>query len=402
MASSQLLAAQEKLHQLRTEAAKQKNDSPPWETAHAPETAVSAVDLPTHLGWESTAVTQALRYAQTRKEKASLTKNKDALRIAYCVKEDDQASRITHHAKKDFVTHHPSLGIAALQQNDAPCYRVWLTCRYFDEQGRGALNVTLLKSHLTETDSEYRMFSWKRLRQILHAGNGRFWHWNQEKGQLWLVGVAKLAAALDVPKLTGNRVQLPIQTISAGISEFKAHLYAAWHSGRHSENPISREVQRQLTHIPERTQRRYGRIARIKTKRNFAIGARFSAEGLKQEAWQRGHAVFEYKDVKGKFGAENGRYLAWQLPNHYEGPHQPAQFGRQRKINKQLRQQQEQQLQDLVEIGAQGNREKNSIDRLYHPNGAKAVRASQHQPSAYWPLQQKGHSQFWAVIGDNH
>ena len=38
-------------------------------------------------------------------------------------------------------------------------------------------------------------------------------------------------------------------------------------------------------------------------------------------------------DFKGKFGAENGRYLAWQLPNHYEGPHQPAQMGRQQKIN---------------------------------------------------------------------
>lgn len=394
MASSQLLAAQEKLHQLRAEAAKQKNDSPPWETDHAPETAVSVTDLPEHLGWGSTAVTQAMRYAQAKKENDSVAENNDVLRIAYCVQKDDHASRIMHHTPKDFVTHHPSLGIAALQQSDAPCYRVWLMCRYFDELGRGMLNVDLLKAQLTEANAEYRMFSWKRLRQILHAGNGRYWHWNQDQEQLWLVGVAKLAAALEVPKLTGKRVQLPVQTIIAGIGEFKAHLYAAWHSGRHSENPISREVQRQFTHIPERTQRRYGRIARIKTKQNFAIGARFSTEGLKQEAWQRGHAAFEFKDYKGKFGAENGRYLAWQLPNHYEGPHQPAQFGRQRKINK--------QLQDLVEIGAQGNREKNSIDRLYHPNGAKAVRACQDQPNVYWPLQQKGRSQFWAVIGDHH
>ena len=401
MASSQLLLAQEKLRQLRAEAAKQKQNDLPWETEIRHESSISIADLPNHLGWGSTAVSQAIRYARAKKEKP--LNQKINFEDIGCVMRDtcsvnNHASRITHHPKTDFVTHYPSLGIAALQQSDVPCYRVWLMCRYLDDVGRGMVEVNKLKDELTGVDAALRLFSWKRLRQTLYAGNGRFWHWNQENNQLWLVGVAKVAVALNVPKLVGKRVQLPVKTITAGISQFKAHLYAAWHSGRHSENPISREVQRQLIQIPERTQRRYGRIAKIKTTKNFAIGAHLSPEKLEQEAWQRGNAVFEFTDHAGKFGAENGRYLAWQLPNQYEGPHQQAQFGRQRKINKQLRQQQEQQLKDLVEIGAQGNRGKANVEHTYHPNGSKAVQAIRTRSEAYWPTRRSQNVRFWAVI----
>ena len=401
MASSQLLLAQEKLRQLRAEAAKQKQNELPWTTEVREASVGSVTDLPAHLGWGSTAVSQAIRYAQARKEKT--LSQKINFEDIGCVMGDacsvkSHASPITHQTRKNYVLHYPSLGLAALQQSDVPCYRVWLMCRYLDDTGRGMVDVAQLKEELTSLDAHLRLFSWKRLRQILYAGNGRFWHWHQENNQLWLVGVAKLAVALNVSKLVGKRVQLPVKTITAGISQFKAHLYAAWHSGRHSENPISRAVQRQLTEIPERTQRRYGRIANIKTTKNFAIGARVSPKKLEQAAWQRGNAIFEFIDQKGKFGVENGRFLAWQLPNQYEGPHQQAQFGRQRKINKQLRQQQEQQLKDLVEIGAQGNRGKANVEHTYHPNGSKAVQAIRNGSEAYWPTKTSYRVRFWAVI----
>ena len=293
MASSQLLAAQKRLHQLRAEAAKQKHQDVPWEVDTAKETAVSITDLPAHLGWGSTAVAQTLRYAKARKEKVPSDDMSGVIRNAYC--EKNHASRITYHVKKDSIPHHPSLGLAAMDQGEVPCYRVWLMCRYLDEMGRGAVNVTELKAQLTETESTNRMFSWKRLRQILYAGNGRFWHWNQETNRLWLVGVVKLANTLNVQKLTGQRVQLPIKTVTSGIGQFKAHLYGAWHSGRTSDKPISREVQRQITHIPERTQRLYGRIANVKSTRNFAIGARFFSRAIgTRKHGSAGNAVFEF------------------------------------------------------------------------------------------------------------
>ncbi len=395
MASSQLLVAQERLNQLRIAVEREKDTDVPWEVER--DTAVSITQLPTHLGWGSTAVAQSLRQTEQQKAKQRCQDTAVARLQQQLQKIHPFIEQSTMKTKQQlaYVTHYPSLGIAALQKGDVPAYRVWLLCRYLDDAGRGALDVGSFKAHLTETTSPLRLFSWKRLRQILSAGNGRFWHYQQGAEQLWLVGVARVAQALDVSKLTGKRVQLPIKEVTAGIGPFKAQLYAAWHSGRNADKPISRKVQRQLTSIPERTQRVYGRIAKIKTVKNIAIGRRVSPTALEEEAWQRGNAVFEYIDYAGNFGEGNGRYLAWQLPNQYQGPHQQAPIGRQRKINKVL--QQQPPLKDLVQIGAQGNREK-VFDRLYHANGATAVKAFDHTPETYWPTKKKRATQFWAVL----
>ena len=395
MASSQLLAAQARLTQLQTEVQAQKCQDVPWDT-NPVEPVVACLALPSHLGWGSAPTSAILRRSALQQQKEQ-GRDTVVLQLQQNVQRKKppfvQAIKQQSTQRPDWVNHYPSLGIAALSHEDTSAYRVWLMCRYLDDTGVGKLPVASLKAQLTNVGSSLRLFSWKRLKQVLYAGNGRFWHWNQTEQKIWLVGTAKLAQTLQVRKLAGMRVRLPVKTITAGIGEFRAHLYAAWHSGRRSENPISREVQRQLTHVPERTQRHYGRIAKIKTEKNIAIGGNVSTMAQEEAAWQRGQAVFVYTDRAGRFGSENGRYLAWQLPNSYSGPHQQAPFGRQQKINQRLKS----QLQDLVEIEAQGNREKND-GQLYHANGSDAVRALKQSEETYWPTARKQQMQFWAVL----
>lgn len=122
-------------------------------------------------------------------------------------------------------------------------------------------------------------------------------------------------------------VLLPIKIITKRIGEFKAHLYAAWHSGRKRNNPISREVQGTLTGIPERTQRHYCRVARIGRQTNIAIGSRYTSEDVENQAWQQGKAVFKFTDYQGKQGRKGATYIAWHLPNNYTGPHQQTTTG---------------------------------------------------------------------------
>ena len=175
---------------------------------------------------------------------------------------------------------------------------------------------------------------------------------------------------------------LPISAITNGIGEFKAHLYGAWHSGRKTNNPISRIVQETITSIPERTQRHYCQVAGIRRKSNIAIGNKHNPEEVENQAWKRGKATFHFIDHHGQQGREGESYVAWHLPNTYIGPHQQMTKGRIRKINR--------KLTGLVNKGTQGNRQEKVV-KQYHADGAQAVRGIQNNKTsnAFWPLNHK-------------
>ena len=311
--------------------------------------------LPTHLGWESSPATQAIRAAQKQQEAAAaaqptIVANRTpiAATITVSVACASQESRLTHFPPPDTVTHYPSLGVAALERRLAPACRVWLVARCLDRDGRGWLDLDEVRERLSGNGSELRLFGWRRLRQVLQLGNGRFWHWDRGNGRLWLFGAARLAVKLQVAHLEGQPVSLPLAALTDGMGVFKAHLYAAWHSGRRENKPISRAAQAVMLGVPERTQRHYCRVAEVRRQANLVIGEKYSQEKFEEQLWQRGRAAFVFVDGNGRQGPKNGRYIARQLPNSYRGPHETAVKGRVRKIN--------QQLKDLVDIRARGER----------------------------------------------
>ncbi len=237
-----------------------------------------------------------------------------------------------------------------------------------------------------------RLFCWRRLRQILGQGHSRFWKWDKANNRLWLYGAARVAVNLDVARLSGKPVALTVKTITAGIGDFKAHLYGAWHSGRKTNNPISRDVQQAITSIPQRTQRHYCKVAGIGRQINIVIGNKKNPEEAEKQAWQRGQATFDFVDHQGRQGRKGTIYIAWHLPNSYTGPHQQSPIGRMRKINR--------KLADLVTKGAQGNGSE-TVEKLYFANGKEAGQALGQcmQAAAYWPLVPGARKRdLWAVF----
>jgi len=422
--SPELQQANERLHKLRQETQLYKAelglkgpkrpslDNPPWEESESIKSAQSSAaivtKLPSHLGWGSAPASKAIRKAIRCRDREAL-KDKcltaDHLPFRPIVDECDQGYQPSDSQSsetagrqlglllyKEAIKHYPDIGIAALKQEQAAIYRVWLICRYLDEQGRGWLPVQEVREQLTGKESKLRLFGWRRLRQILGQGHGRFWTWDKGNARLWLFGAARVAANLKVTRLRGKTVFLPVTAVTKSIGEFKAHLYAAWHSGRKSNNPISREVQESITSVPERTQRHYCKVARIKCQANIAIGGKYSKEKEENQAWQRGQAIFKFIDHQGRLGQKGTSYISWHLPNSYIGPHKQTASGRMRKINR--------KLQVLVQKGARGNNRK-KIDKMYYANGKEAGRALNRSQGleVYWLLLSMSRlSSLWTVF----
>jgi len=267
-----------------------------------------------------------------------------------------------------------------LGQELATAGRIWLLLRTIDKEGRGWLQLEQVREQLTTTKSPLRVCGWRQLRNLLQQGKGVFWE--RDKERIWLTSVAKVATALGVSRLNGRPVSLPVEILLGGVGQVRAHFYATFHSGRRENNPISRSKLKDITHVPERTQRLYEQKAGVTVQPNFAVGSRYSTEQAQERSWRHGRALFEFIDHHGKQGPAGGRYVAWRLPNSYEGNHKPCPRGRQKKINQQI---------DLVNLGAQGNDllDEPSISprqRLYHQSGQGAGKAYNRDGTvdAYW------------------
>lgn len=309
--------------------------------------------LPLHLGWESARVTAVLRQEQ----------KSDACDVGREIRHrDNRTPAITHHASRitppqerpTTIKVYPSVAQGILREGHAAAGRVWLLLRYLDENGRGWLTEADAQKQLTTKTSPTHLFGKRQWRNIIRKGTGIFWQ--RENGRLWLNSVSKTAAALGVWQLTGQPVQLPITALTGKIGTVRAHLYATFHSSRTDKTkakPIARESLTAQFNISPRTQRSYERKARVKSHQNYAIGAKNASESAENTAWQHGTAAFPFTDYLGKHGRPGTSYLAWQLPNHYFGPHQQACRGQQKRINR--------ELADLFMKGMTGN-DNESVD----------------------------------------
>jgi hypothetical protein len=255
--------------------------------------------------------------------------------------------------------------------------RIYLLLYHLDPQGRGWLSVDYARHQLTANSSPLRVCGWRRLRQILHQGEGIFWHRDHQQ-RLWLRGPHRIAQKLDLDRLEGQRINLPAKALLGGIQVVRANFYAAFHSGRRKSSPLSRECLKGITGIPDRTQRTYDHISNTKRERNMAIGPRYTPISAENQGWQRGRGMFRFVDSQGQQGTPKREYVAWHLPNSYTGPHSTRCKGRQKRINR--------RLTDLVRKGMRGNSPE-QVEKLFWPNGAAAGRAYNRngENDAYWP-----------------
>lgn len=293
----------------------------------------------------------------------------------------------------DTVAVYPSLLLAMLEKEQSAAGRVYLLLRHLDVTGRGWLLTEDIREHLTQQGSPLKVMGWRRLRQVFHQGEGVFWE-RDTKGRLWLRGALRIALELDCDRLKGKRIELPVKHLLGGIGEVRAHFYASFHSGRSTDNPISRDTLEKITGVSPRTQREYDRVANVKRQQNIAIGPKETKTTAEDQYWQRGGAVFTFVDGHGKQGPKNRQYLAWRLPNSYQAPHRQCSKGRQKKIN--------QKLVRLVKNGVQAT-DQLEVDKLFWADGAAAGKACSRdrEKDAYWQQgkAQRSPSVLWHVLG---
>jgi hypothetical protein len=426
--SPALLAANQQLYELRQalgcrpEIGRRRGLEPaaPASTVSLP--ADELAWLPDHLGWGSSVLTQALRAAgvygegqpESRvKQRAAPGSSVDNVSPqAEQLPPPEAAAQLEQLPQPDSVKLYPDIALGMLQAGQAGAGRIWLLLRHLDVDGQGWLALDVVRQQLTGRHSATRVCGWRQLRNLLCQGEGIYWKREtvpdhrsgltsghgptsgrgkrSARGRIWLKSAAKVAVALDVERLSRRPVALPVQVLLDGIGQVRAHFYASFHSGRRSNNPISRATLERITHVPERTQRSYEKTAGVAGRRNIAVGRRYSAKEVQERAWRHGRATFEFVDRNGEQGPAGKQYVAWRLPNSYLGCHEPSPTGRQKKINQQI---------DLVNSGAQGNdlclsdaqvhRSPATSDRslLFHPSGLEAGKAynRDHSVDAYWP-----------------
>ncbi|MCB9430557.1 MAG: hypothetical protein H6668_01095 [Ardenticatenaceae bacterium] len=375
--SPALAAAQAQLNALRqqhsqmvgVETAVSANSQQPTDDGLQP-TAATIAQLPEHLGWGSAALTAVLRPKTTNHE----PRTTDASHTPHPTPHSPLPAAPA--ATSPTITLYPTLTLAMLRQKRVPAGRVWLLLRHIDEAGRGWVWESEARRQLAEPGSELQICGWRQLRNLLGQGDGVFWQ--RENGRLWLRNPAKVAAALGVERLNGRCATLPLDMLTQPIGTVRAHFYASFHSAR-PQAPIARATLTQLSGRQRQTQRQYEAKTRIQSRVNIALGQRLTDQAREETAWQQGNAAFVLRDRKGKYGPKNTTYLAWRLPNSYQGPHATARKSRQKRLNR--------QLADLLTDGTTGNgrcqRRYGVLGKQRHANYWIAP-ATSNQPTQIW------------------
>lgn len=412
--SAQIVEANERLYALRRAAQVQRQTAvsspsaavvtqPERATAVSTAAAVPAPDvlpdlvaaLPSHLGWESGAVTAVLRNAEW-----GVGNGECAVRSAGWGVGNEAGDSVLHSAFQ--VPHsiklYPDIGLGMLRQEATAAGRLWLLLHHLDPAGRGALRIDSIVKTITPKSAALRLCGKRQLRNLLRAGDGLYW--TRDKEYIWLRSVAKVAVGLGVTRLLGRPLSLPLSVLLDGIGTFRAHLYAAFHSGRRKETqagsqamPIARDTLTELSGVGRSSQRTYEAQAGVGVQTHYALGERLTAANEAERAWRQGTAVFQFCDYDGQQGKPGQTYLAWQLPNSYVGGHEQRPKGRQRRINRQLK--------DLVTKGTPGNvggaSGAQSSRQRYYAQGKQAIQAAARAPQqeVYWRERQAGR-----VMGD--
>ncbi|MCB8944918.1 MAG: hypothetical protein H6658_14305 [Ardenticatenaceae bacterium] len=353
-------------------------------------------NLPEHLGWESVRVTAVCRPKSSHNDESadsSWWRNLVVERVETAVVPPHQQSNPPAPAAQATLTLHPSLALAMLRLGQVAAGRLWLLLRYVDEWGRGWVDVEQARAMFCDKQSALRICGWRQLRKLMAAGEGIFWQ--RERNRLWLRSVGKVGAALQIGRLEGKPIALPVSILTATMGTVRAHFYASFHSGRDGKrgegprSPIARQTLQKLGGICPHTQREYEKRAQVKKQRNFAIGPKAASAQAENVAWQQGSACFELTDYQGQLGKPGMSYLAWQLPNSYDGPHRQQSCGLQKRLN--------QELADLQEKGTAGNGRKVAAKRYYGEGQLAAKAFNRGETGIFW----RGRAGQWFWLGES-
>ena len=445
--SAALLAANRQLHRLRADAqtgrcartavAAHEQEAPP--RASVPERAPNAPcdqaappgidqaeapalffprentgDAASPLGWESQALTDHLRHIEARKQAEAAAAQRQQQVAAWLATIQAKLAATTHLRDSIPIFGHTLDVIGrAGREGDG---RVWLLARYLDQaRGEGRVALDDLRHKLV---NEWQILSWKRLRQIMNAGEGIFWHRDKKGAYLYYHSEARVARAFGVGQLRGLAVAVPVKDLLRPIKHVRALFYDAFHSAREEGfgNPITRLVMENRGNGDGRTQREYEDLRGIETKANYVNVCLYDKARL---AWEKGREdemgvplgpAFVHVDYDGRLGHNPNRrhrrasqrhwhniYIMRRMANSYNGTLSTVKRG-QKWTNRKL-----ENLCYSMHTLSTGSFEEDESVQIYHSNEEKADRFHRKRRDdvdAYYPqavAQAAGESDVWRV-----
>lgn len=225
---------------------------------------------------------------------------------------------------------YPDLTALAHKARRDPECRLYLVAKSLDAAGSGWIGLPALRSILAGVYTD------RRLRQVLAAGEGVFWTRNEKLDRLSLPGPGKVIAELGGGRMASRPVLVNQADLLGGIKKYRAvAVFGAFLSGRRrADNPISQPAIRDAIGIAESTQRTYYTAAGVAARRGIKLGGVATAARLEEAHWKHGRSVFKFVDWIGKHGKPRQSYIAHSIGNVYTLPdRERPSWGRYRKIN---------------------------------------------------------------------
>lgn len=415
VASKALLEAQARLQQLRQGVCRQtvNADRPQQTTWGRPIQSEAATSsqiatyrecirrLPAHLGWESQLVSRSLQHTPIDIIEESPVLEEIPILEEPVLEETPDLSLQT-------VILYPDIAVVLLQRQLVATARLWLLARLVDERGQGWLPLEELREKFCGVASPLWLCGKRQFRNLLKQGEGLFWTCRHNR--LWLRSVVKVATTLGIERMNGVAVKLPVAHLLQKISVVRAYFYATFHTQRVKGDrtvspPIARQTLKTITHLSRQTQRRYERLAKIRTLANFAVGHPLTPEREQIAAAQYGNALFHLTDYAGTHGRAGITYLAWQLPNSYGSGQLLQPLGRKRRLNR--------KLAVLWQKGTAGNDKSSGANqrrmqtKRFFEEAVQAAKSYNRSPNqdAYWvsnPSAPTKRRAFWYVLPAIH
>ena len=150
----------------------------------------------------------------------------------------------------DYVDIFPEIAQAALRGGEEQRAADWSLLRAADEQGSGRLPRLTARRTLEQG----RLLSERDARRHLRNGDGRWWTLDQQ--YVWPRGPVRVAEALGIDRLSQPH-RIPVTDLQHGTACLRAALAATAYRTDEYGRPLSRRRVRELTGVPESTQRRY-------------------------------------------------------------------------------------------------------------------------------------------------
>ncbi len=278
----------------------------------------------------------------------------------------------------------PDIATAILRHEQSSAGRIWHLLRALDPEGRGAFSIESVRDHICGKSSQWQCVGWRQLRNILRAGQGLFWA--RDKETVWLRSRVKVAAVLDVQRVGGHAVALPIDSLLGGLGSYKAALYSTFHAGR-DIRPISRASLTKISSACASSQRNYEKTAAVKTTAQFAI----LTQSEREARWEHGAHIFSISDKQGVAGRRYNRVLVRQLPNCFRTNLSIASTNQKKRLNRNLR--------DLLTKGATGNTQ--NTDTTHEFERVYGIDCKNKQTNVQIQYVSSGRASIWHQIGQS-